>query len=284
MRKLALALAFALAACSAGPRLPKAAQGAPVLEVRGAVKQGPFALGRADLRALPRRTLRGMDPETGKTATFAGTAVAALVSDRVQLLRGADTSVARTADGAAIPIPLVEIRRLKPVLADEVDGTRLSTPVIAWPTLDAPGLATDPRAAGWWAKGVVAFEIVSWQRAFSSALATAEGAPDGARRGAAAFAERCISCHRVRGVGGTKGPELTAVTGRMRAEPFSALLADHPGAPPADGERSGSEVTAEVWSFLRAVAASTAAPPEDLAATRGDDFTADRGVREPGRQ
>lgn len=278
MRKLAVLVASLFAACSGAPRLPKVSQGAPVLEVRGAVKRGPFALGRADLRALPRRTFRGIDPDTRTEANWSGASVAALVSDRVELARGADTAIARTADGAAIPIPLVVIRRLQPVVADEANGARLATSVIAWPTLDAPGLETDPRAAGWWAKDVVAFEIVEWQRAFAPALAMPEGAPDGARRGAAAFAERCISCHRVRGVGGLKGPELTGVTERMGPAPFQALLLDHPGTPPPNGERDGSELTEEVWSFLRAAADASSLPPADLADVRGGDATAERGV------
>ena len=52
----------------------------------------------------------------------------------------------------AIPIPLTVIRQLKPVLADRADGTRLATKILAWPTEHQQGLATDPRAATWWAR------------------------------------------------------------------------------------------------------------------------------------
>ncbi len=275
MRKRSLALAFLAAACSAGLQLPKAPQGASVLEVRGAVKGGPYSLGRADLLKLPRRTVRGVAPQTRSAAEWSGASLVALVSERVELAKGADTVVARTADSRAIPIPLTIVRRLKPVLADTADGVRTSSLVLAWPTLEQPGLETDPRAPGWWAADVVALELADWQRTFGPALATPEGASDGARRGAEAFAERCIACHRMRGAGGKKGPDLTTVAARIGAGPFATLAEKHPGAGRPDGEREAGQVTAEVWSFLRAVAVATSgARPEDL--------TAERPVPEPG--
>lgn len=275
MRKLGVALALALAACSGAPPLPKTPRGPRVLEIRGAVKHGPFALGSEDLRALPRRTVHGIDPASGKEGTWTGVAVEPLVTSRVELTRRADTVLARTASGAAVPIPLVVIRQLKPVLAYEADGKRLAAPALAWPTADAPGLATDPRAAAWWARDVVALELVQWQRTLGSALALLEGAPDGARRGAAAFADRCISCHRIRAAGGTTGPDLTAAASRMDATAFRALLRGHPGVPPPAGERDGGDVVADAWAFLGAIAASP--PAEEQADAPGEDAPADRG-------
>src|SRR5512138_1381401 len=152
MRKPWIVLGF-LAACTSGPRLPTTAQGQPVLEVRGALKRGPYALGRADVERLPRRTVRGVDPVTGRAAIWEGASAVAIVNDRVELGKGADTVIVRTADRAAIPIPLTLFRQWKPVLADRADGERLETPVLAWPTLDQRGLETDPRAEGWWARG-----------------------------------------------------------------------------------------------------------------------------------
>lgn len=255
MRKLALLLVI-VAGCSGGARLPLAAKGEPVLEVRGAVKNGPFALGRADLDAMPRLGVHGVDPGTATEAVWEGASVAALVAERVELLKGADTVLVRTADGAAIPIPLTLVRQLKPVLADRANGAPLATRVLAWPTLEQRGLGTDPRAPGWWAREVVAFELVDWQRTFASALATPVGAPDSARRGAGWYGERCVACHRMRGAGGSRGPDLTTVAARLGQAPFEALLERHPGWTTGVGDPPGAEGAAELWSYLRSVAAA----------------------------
>lgn len=273
MRKSWIVLGF-LAACTGGPRLPTTAQGQTVLEVRGALKKGPYALGRADLAKLPRRSLRGVDPATGRAATWEGVSVATLVNDRVELAKGADTVIVRTADRAAIPIPLTLVRQWKPVLADRADGATLATPVLTWPTLEQRGLETDPRAEGWWARGVVAFEIVEWQKAFASALAIPDGATDAARRGATWYGDRCIRCHRMRGAGGERGPDLTTVAARLRPGPFAALLDHHPGWTAEVGESPGPQGAEELWTFLRAVSATTTGP-------RTEAVTAERGTTEP---
>ncbi len=267
MRKLGLVVVM-LAACSGGPRLPRSAQGEPVVEVRGALKSGSYALGRADLEALPRLTIRGVEPGTNKETVWEGPSAAAIVSERVELAKGADTAVVRTAERAAIPIPLTVIRQMKPVLADRADGARLPRRILAWPTLERLGLDTDPRAAGWWAHDVVAFEIVDWQRTFAPALATPDGAADAARRGSAWYGERCISCHRLRGVGGERGPDLTTVAARLRPEPFATLLAHHAGWGESARE-AGAEGVTELWTFLTAVAAASPGG-------RIDAFTAER--------
>jgi hypothetical protein len=273
MRKSWIVLGL-LAACTSGPRLPTTAQGETVLEVRGALKKGgTYALGRADLAKLPRRALRGVDPATGRAAIWEGVSVASLVSERVELAKGADTVIVRTSDRAAIPLPLTLVRQWKPVLADKADGASLPTPVLAWPTLEQRGLETDPRAAGWWARDVVAFEIVEWQKAFASALAIPDGASDAARRGGTWYGDRCIRCHRMRGAGGERGPDLTTVAARLRPGPFGALLDHHPGWSDAVGEQPGPQGAEELWSFLRAVAATIGIRPEP--------FTADSGAAEP---
>ncbi len=267
MRKLGILVA-ALAACSGGPRLPRTAQGEPVVEVRGALRHGAYSLGRADLEALPRLSVRGVEPRSGKPALWEGPSAAAIVSERVDLAKGADTAIVRTAERLAIPVPLTVIRQLKPVLADRADGARLPTRVLAWPNLDWQGLDTDPRAEGWWARDVVAFEIVEWQRTFAPALAAPDGAADTARRGAYAFGERCISCHRMRGVGGERGPDLTTVAARLRQEPFTALLARHPGWGES-GREAGADGVQELWTFLEAVALTSTGRTEPITAERG---------------
>lgn len=279
MRKLGFFLLAALAACSSKERLPRAAQGTPVLEVRGAIKGGPHALGRADLEKIPRLKVRGVDPRSGRAAEWEGPSLAVLVSDRVELRRGADTVLVRTADHAAIPIPLTVVRQLRPVLADRMDGVRITPTELAWPTADQRGLATDPRAASWWARDVVALELVDWQRTLGPALAAPDGAGDEARRGAGVYAETCLSCHRVRGQGGERGPDLTTVTARLGAERFAELLASHPGWKDRRLRGGSEEAGAEVWAFLRAVStvpAPAAPPPEEA-------VTADRAAT-PGRR
>ena len=76
------------------------------------------------------------------------------------------------------------------------------------------------------------------------------------RRGADVLAAQCIGCHAVRGVGGTRGPSLTA-----EARP-AAQLRDHPAAlsehlRSAAGAPTAPALTAamakEVASFLDAV-------------------------------
>ncbi len=266
MRKqTALLAALLAAACSSGPRLPRAAQGAPVLEVRGAVKRGPFQLGRAQLDALPRRTVRGVDPLTGQRAAFEGASLAALVIERVELTHGADLVLVRTADRRAVPIPLTLVRQLRPVLADRADGAPLREAVVAWPTEEQPGLETDPRARLWWARGVVALELVNGLSTLGRALAVPAGARDGARLGADLFGARCLACHRLRSAGGENGPDLTRLAGRMSEEAFQARLAGgHPGwreRGPEPGEASAGQV----WAFLRAVesVADGSAPPDE---------------------
>lgn len=253
MRKqTALLAALLAAACSSGPKLPRSAQGDPVLEVRGAVKGGPFRLGRGQLDALPRRTVRGVDPVTGRAAAFEGASLVALVVDRVNLTKGADVVLVRTSDGRAVPIPLTLVRQLRPVLADRADGAPLREPVLAWPTEEQRGLETDPRARLWWAREVVALELVNGFTTLGRALAVPAGARDGARLGAELFGARCIACHRVREAGGEKGPALTRLAGRMTEEAFLGRLAGHPGWLER-GPEAGEASARQVWAFLRAV-------------------------------
>jgi mono/diheme cytochrome c family protein len=272
MRKLGIIVAFTLAACSKKDLLPRSAQGTPVLEVRGAIKGGPHALGQADLERLPRLKVRGVDPRTGRAAEWEGPSLAVLVSDRVDLRRGTDTVLVRTSDRAAVPIPLQVIRQLKPVLADRMNGERITPGEVAWPTAEQGGLATDPRAPAWWARDVVALELVDWQRTFGPALASPDGATDEARRGAGIYAESCIGCHKVRSQGGERGPELTSIASRIGQERFAAFLPAHPGWKERRMRDGSEDIIGEVWAFLRGVAAvpalPTMAPDEAVTAER----------------
>lgn len=270
MKKTIAALLASLAGCSGGPRLPSGPpRGDAVLEVSGAVKGGPFRLGKAELDALPRRKVEGTDPISSRSAEWEGPELAQLASARVELTRGADTAVIHTADRRAIPIPLTFVRTLRPVLADHADGVPLPESVIAWPGANQRGLLTDPRARQWWARGVVAVEIVNGYTTYGRALAVPDGAPEGARPGADHFGARCVACHRVRKAGGEVGPDLTRVADRIAPAAFLALVARHPGWADTPESPPGEAAARQVWAFLRSVAAvesgaaeAPEAPPE----------------------
>jgi mono/diheme cytochrome c family protein len=123
---------------------------------------------------------------------------------------------------------------------------------------------------------VVAFEIVDWQKAFSVALAAPDGANDAARRGAAWYGDRCIQCHRMRGAGGERGPDLTTVAARIGSGPFATLLGQHPGWRPPAGDPADPQGAEELWTFLRAVAAAAGPGAKPEAVTAG------RAAPEPG--
>lgn len=281
MRKQSVALLAVLAACSSAPRLPRTPQGESVLEVRGNVKGGPYRLGRVDLDGLPRRAVRGEDPVTGRAASWEGTVLAPLVSGRVKLTRGADTVVVRTGDGEAIAIPLTVVRQARPVLADRADGQSISERILAWPNLEQRGLQSDPRAPRWWARDVRSLELVNGYL-YARSLAVPEGASQGARLGADVFATRCSACHRLRKAGGEKGPDLTRVADRMKAQSFEVLLARHPGwAAGRAAELPGPDAVEQVWDFLRAVASDAANPREELPERDLDRERAERGEPPP---
>lgn len=269
MRKQSVVLVLAAAwvagaACSRGPGLPKAPPRQGALELGGAIQGGPYFLGPEQLSAIPQRTVRGVDPQTGRAATWQGTALHELL-ERLKLRRGADTLVVTTSDGETIPVPVWKILEMRPVLADRADGTALPDRVIAWPNVEQPGLDGDPRSRAWWARRVTKLAVVDWERAFGRALRAPAGASDEARLGSGQYALRCVACHRLRGVGGEKGPELTRAGERLDLAGFSAALGRHPeyardaartGAPPQHAVR-------QLWTFLREVARAGPAVAEE---------------------
>jgi mono/diheme cytochrome c family protein len=265
MRTPTLALIVLAAACSSShaPRLPRAPHGEVVIELRGDVKGGPYVLGRDDLAALPRRSVRGVDPASGREAVWEGTAIAALLTnERLQLKKGADTVVVRTEDQMAIPIPLTVLRQAKPVLVDHADGVPVGNGrMLAWPSMEQRGLETDPRARLWWAKDILSLEVVNGYATYGTSLTVPPGAAQGARIGADLFGDRCMSCHQLRKAGGHKGPDLTRVADRIAAERFSAHLRNHPGWAERGLEAPGEEAIDQIWGFLRAVAAESASGP-----------------------
>lgn len=259
MRKVVILGVLGLACARLGG-LPRDPEGEAVLEVRGAaLRGGPFRLGASDLAGLPRGKVQGVDPSTGREQEFEGVRLLPLVAERVDLKPGADVVIVRTAAKEALPIPLPVIRHLEPVLADRAGGARLPARVLAWPSATQPGLLRDPRVAAWWARDVTALEIVEWRRTYGPALAPPPGAGDAARRGAAIFGERCVSCHRMRTVGGEAGPDLTNVASRLAPAPFTELLGDHPGWVRPGAERPGRGEAEDLRAFLEAVAASPSA-------------------------
>jgi hypothetical protein len=253
MRKRTVALLVLAAACSS-VRIAKVPHGKPVLKIAGEVKGGPFELGEQDLATLPRRKVRGADPATGREALFEGADLAPSLA-RLELEKGVDTVVARTADRREIAVPLTMIHQARPVLADRVDGAAAAERVLAWPTAEQGGLASDPREPAWWAHGVVELDLVNGFNVYGRALAVPDGSPEGAHVGADLAGARCLACHRLRKVGGEKGPDLTRVAERVPLDGFRALLAGgHPGWALPGQDPPGDAAARQVWLFLKAVA------------------------------
>ena len=251
-RRVLLALAAAGLACSSGPRLPRTAD-AVALEVGGAVKGGPFRLSEADVAALPRGEVQGVDPRTGQAARYEGLALAAL-EERVELERGADTLVLRSADGEAVPVPLSVVRQHRPVLARRAEGAAEDAPVVAWPNVAHHGLNTDPRAPLWWVRRVVRIDFVPWHRVYGRALRIPEGAPGGALAGARTFGSRCIGCHELRGTGGANGPALEQGGAFTAPARLREILADHPGVGGGGLPAPAAERIEELATFLEVIA------------------------------
>ncbi len=261
MRQLAPALlVVALAACG-GPRLPKSPAGAVALTVDGQVKHGPFHLSRKDLEALPRRTFQAVEPRTGREAEYQGVALAKTIAERVELAKGADVLVFRTAAREAVAVPLWTLRQFRPVLAYTADGVPLQGLVLAWPNVEQPGLWTDPRTLAFWARNVIQIDASDSEKAYLRALRVPPGASDAARLGAEQFGSRCLYCHRLRGAGGEAGPDLQVSIGKLSPDAFARAVADHRLWPKGRPEDAPSpETVARIEAYLRAVAA---APPPD---------------------
>jgi hypothetical protein len=255
-----LALLLLGLACSVGTRLPRSPRGPEVLQVQGPLRGAPLRFGEADLAALEQGKVRGVDPATGRESTYEGVDLAKLL-DRLDLRGGADTLVLRTAGRQAVPIPFSVIRQLRPVLAGRAEGAPLASRLVAWPNVAHHGLTSDPRAALWWARGVVALEYVSWSRVFGRALLLPEGAPGGALAGAGVFADRCLACHRIREAGGLAAPELTRDGKAPSADRLASVLPGHPGWSSPGTAPPRPEVVGQLAAFLSAVART---PVEDL--------------------
>jgi mono/diheme cytochrome c family protein len=259
MRTRTVLLLLLAAACSFGPRLPRTATGETVLEVGGKLRGGPHPLGDRDLAALPQRKVRGIDPGTGREATYEGADLATIL-ERVDRERGVDTVIVRTRAREAAPVPLWIVWQFRPVLADRADGVPLPARILAWPNVEQGGLSGDPRAVAWWAHGVDALEFVSWP-VYARAVAPPAGAADAVRLGAGEFRLRCVGCHAVRGVGGTAGPDLTDGAERLDPAEFARAVRAHTVWPPSRPDLAPtSEDTQNVRSYLAALAASP--PPE----------------------
>lgn len=270
MRKRTL-LAVLLCAC-AGPR-PITPRGGVVLTVDGDVEGGPFPFGAEDVPGLPRRAFRALPPGAGRAARFEGVAVVPLLADHVSLDRGVDLAIFHGEGGVVAPVPFGALRQMRPVLADAVDGAPVgrwrseAAPLqLAWPNLEQPGIDGDPRMRGWWLRGVRRIELRSWAATYARALRVPPGSGDDARRGSAQVLASCLGCHRLRGVGGTRGRDLRALVGSVGEEALLARLAAHAqalqgeGAGPAPGEGALRQAAA----FLVAVGEAGGPADEEL--------------------
>lgn len=255
MRTRTSALLALAAACAVGPRLPREPTGTRVLEVTGRIRGGRHVVGAGDLASWPRRSLRGADPLTGRTAAYEGADLSALLGG-VERERGVDTVIVRTSGRVAAAVPLWIVWQFRPVLADRADGAPLPGLVLAWPNAEQPGLGGDPRALAWWATGVVALELVEWP-VHARALAPPAGASDAARLGAGPFQARCLACHVLRGVGGGAGPDLTFVEERLAPDAFATAVRDHRAWPASRPEVAPpAEETERIRAYLAAVGAA----------------------------
>ncbi|MFT3916112.1 MAG: hypothetical protein QM704_19105 [Anaeromyxobacteraceae bacterium] len=248
-----------LAACGgAALKLPAQPRGKVVLEVRGDFKGSPRALGADDVAALPKVAVKGTDPVTGRAAEWEGADLSVIVKNVAEVRPGVDTVVVRTAAGEAVPINLGKFVQYRPALATRADGAALDEPRLAWPNGEQPGLLRDPRHRAWWAEKPVAIEVVRWPRVYGRALSLPGGQPAEARRGGGLFVERCVSCHAMRGAGGTRGPELTAWAEAHDGTALSAKLAKHPGRLPGDLEQ---DFVAPLQAYLTSMTKAGPLPP-----------------------
>jgi hypothetical protein len=258
-----LVFAAMFVAC-AGPR-PRAPRGEVVVSFEGKVENGPFRFGKGDLALLPRRSFKAISPVTGKEASFDGLDVSTILSDEMELGKGVDIAIVHGQNGYAVHVPIAALRQLKPILADKENGAPVAAPLqLAWPNVDQPGIDTDPRMRWWWVGGVKKVEMQSWFATYGKALRVPQGSSDDARLGAESISIACMACHKVRGVGGTRGPELrfAAVHGDLQAfsESMREHLAKESGMVAAP--LTSSATARQIAAFLRAI---------DLAGSRPDE-------------
>jgi len=262
------ALLLALAACSgrSRPRLPP---GQAALAIEGRLEDGPLDLSAAELGTFPRRALRGREPVTGRVALFEGVSVGDLLTEAVRPKRGVDVLVVRGRDGREALVTRTRLKDLRPILADRADGkpiaewareagAALEGPLLAWPDLEQPGLALDPRVPAWWVSGVSALVVESWVASYGRALALPPEASDQARRGVERVAGHCLPCHRVRGAGGTRGPDLAKALAAWPPDRMAARLEAHSAQAWLPAGADGDEARREIAAFLQAVAAGPA--------------------------
>ncbi len=268
------ALAVLLLCACLGPR-PRLPPGETALTIDGRLEDGPLDLRAAEIRDFPRRAFRGREPVTGRVALFEGASVDDLLAKAVRPRRGADTLVVRSRDGREALVTRARLKDLRPILADRADGkpiaewaseagAALEAPLLAWPDLEQPGLALDPRVPAWWVSGVSTLVVESWVASYGRALALPPEASDQARRGVERVAGHCLPCHRVRGAGGTRGPDLARALAGWPAGRILARLEAHSTQAWLPGGADGDEPRREIAAFLQVVA-STPAPPEDRA-------------------
>jgi len=270
MRKRFLTLLL-LASCSTPP-LRKAVPG-DLLTFEGKhLERGPVGFGPAELAALPRRTLQGVDPRSGRAGAFEGVDLQAVLLDWIPLKRGADLVVFHGAGGLRVAVPMNALRQHRPVLATVAGGKPVGEwdpgagpLLLAWPSLESPGLDTDPRQRWWWVRGVTRIDVVAWQEAYGKALRVPPGARDEARLGAEVFASQCLHCHRLRGVGGEAGPDLTAAPAAPSGDALATLLRGHLAARSgmASAPDPGPAAAAQVDSFLQALRVAGPDRPQD---------------------
>ncbi len=274
MRNLLLA-ALVLASLACGGRQSRTAKGDVLLSFTGRVEHGPYTFGREELKQLPRRNFRALPPTSDVPAKFEGVQVAQLLADVVELKRGVDTAVFHGKNGYAVPVSMAVLKQLRPILADSVDGAPVGgwregagPLVLAWPNVDQPGIDTDPRMRWWWVTGVTKVEMLSWVASYGRALRVPTGASDDARLGADAFSVQCMGCHKLRGVGGSRGPDITESASKKDLPALAIVMRDHLQRVGPSWNEPGPAALRQIAAFLHEIdvagakAEEEAQPPE----------------------
>jgi hypothetical protein len=266
-------LALLAVSCAADPGLPARPTGAEVLTITAGVRGAPYRLGRADLAALPRGSVRAVDPADGRESTFDGVALVQLVrrmreappEPRKGRRRAAlpDTLVFTARDGRQLALSVTELNTYRPLLADRRDGAE-SALALAWPPAPRAGLALDPGREGRWLRDVTTLALEDGA-VRSRRLRPPPGVSAAARLGAGQYEQRCASCHRLREVGGSAGPALDGAVGRLGTGPLAALLERHPGMREQVGLEltPAPEVAGQVAAYLAAIEEAGPPPADD---------------------
>lgn len=182
----------------------------------------------AEMKKLaPEQTLSVWEPHEDKNVTYQGYPLREVL-DRVfgPSWKKSELVLFTCADGYKAPIPRVNIDTEKSLLAfarkDKADfslNNRLQNEkniplgplYLVWNNLNNPQIRAEEGTN--WPYQIVGIELTNFATKFPH-MAPAKTSPKAAQRGFVAFQKYCMSCHKVKGDGGDKGPELSGIAKR----------------------------------------------------------------------